>query len=108
MPPRIVERPARAPRSMWRPVARRLIDHGGSMTVYSSPADGTSARSSSDFSAVGQPEQRAGSSATSTAGSAESDVNLTEPAGDVNLPTFPTAPLRRRGTRCEAPATVGP
>lgn len=98
MPPRIVERPAGSSTAIdvGMPVARRLVDQlGGSMTVYSSPADGTSCTIELPMSVRSVEPQSGGPAPPAIIPPQdlpESEADLTEPAGDVDLPDLPDLP----------------
>jgi PAS domain S-box-containing protein len=97
MPPRIVERPAGSSTAIevGMPVARRLVDQlGGSMTLYSSPADGTSCTIELPISA--RPMDQPSSEPTPPARIPQQDLpasaaDLTESASDLDLPDLPAA-----------------
>jgi PAS domain S-box-containing protein len=96
MPPRIVERPTGSSTAIdvGMPVARRLVDQlGGSMTLYSSPADGTSCTIElpiSRRSAEPQSSEPAPPAIIPQQDLPASDTDLTESASDVDLPELPT------------------
>jgi PAS domain S-box-containing protein len=98
MPPRIVERPAGSSTAIdvGVPVAQRLVDQlGGSMTVYSSPADGTSCTIELPMNVRSVEPQSGGPAPPAIIPPQdlpEGDADLAEPAGDVDLPDLPDLP----------------
>jgi PAS domain S-box-containing protein len=98
MPPRIVERPAGSSTAIdvGVSVAQRLVDQlGGSMTVYSSPADGTSCTIELPMNVRSVEPQSGGPAPPAIIPPQdlpEGDADLAEPAGDVDLPDLPDLP----------------